>query len=127
MDFVYKKLAASQEDDSWWTGQILVEIAAAKELSHLSPECCIVLDEKLANDNTKPSTDIVWLSRAPSEQMKIVLDGLSYPPGASFCFIGYKGTEDGERLVSYIISQVSKSKGTELRSGRNDHDKKDNA
>ena len=53
--------------------------------------------------------------------MKVLLGGLSYPPGASLCYIGYKGTEDGERIVSYIISQASDSNGTELRSGCHDH------
>ena len=105
----------------------MIEITATKELSHILPESSIVLDEKLANDNIEPSTDILWLSIAPSEQKRIILDGLSYPPGASYCFKDYKGTEDGERLAPYNIFQASKNKGTELISGCHDYFKKYNA
>ena len=41
-------------------------------------------------------------------------DVLKYPKGCSFCFEGYNGVEDFERLKNYLIDCASTTDGTQL-------------
>ena len=64
-------------------------------------------------------TNIVPLMAEPSEQFKVILsDELKYPKGASFCFDGFNGVNDKDRLVSHIIDSAKKDDGTQLVPGR---------
>ena len=39
---------------------------------------------------------------------------LNYPKGCSFCFEGYNGVQDYERLKDYLIDCTSTTDGTQL-------------
>ena len=43
--------------------------------------------------------------------MKILLN---YPKGCSFCFEGYNGAQDHERVKSYLIDYALETDGTQL-------------
>ena len=46
---------------------------------------------------------------------------LRYPSGASFCFEGFKGIQDSQRLVTYLVDKASISDGTKLVVGINNN------
>ena len=55
----------------------------------------------------------------PPEVLKVILiKELKYPPGASFCFDGYNGVDDQNRLVSHIIDTDVINNGSVLEKGR---------
>ena len=50
--------------------------------------------------------------------MKLIKTKLNYPKAASFCFDGFHGVNDKDRLVSHIIDSAKKVDGTQLVPGR---------
>ena len=120
MDAAFHQLSAAKDIDSCWTSKILVDIPAPKVLSNLLPQPSEFSKESLKGDTTS-TTNIVCLSKAPSKEMLVVLNDLKYPPGTSFCFTGYKGSKDGSRLQSYIISKALETDGSELRVGSHNY------
>ena len=107
----YEKLCSARMKDSQWQPSIFIDIPVPKCISDLIPDC---IDMKQHN-----KTNIVPLMARPSEVLKVILSNeLNYPPGASFCFVGYNGVEDQNRLVSHIIDTDVINNGSVLEKGR---------
>ena len=107
----YKALADARISDSNWEPSIYVDIPPPKCISDIIPLC---IDTKQIG-----KTNIVPLMAEPSVILEQVLShGLKYPKGASFCFEGYTGVDDKDRLVSHIIDSAKKVDGTQLVPGR---------
>ena len=107
----YEKLCSTRIKDSQWQPSISIDIPAPQCISAFIPDC---IDIKQPN-----KTNIVSLMAGPSEVLKVILmKELNYPPGASFCFVGYNGVEDQNRLVSHIIDTDVINNGSVLEKGR---------
>ena len=114
MDQLFKDLSRSQENDSTWVSQLIVDIPTPPQL--------ILGDSKTSNNIKKSSTavassstDIIPFLTKPSAVTELIMkDVLNYPKGCSFYFEGYNGVEDFERLKDYLIDCASKTDGTQL-------------
>ena len=107
----YENLCSARIKDSQWQPSIFIDIPVPQCISNLIPDC---IDMKQPN-----KTNIVPLMARPSEVLKVILmKELNYPPGASFCFDGYNGVEDQDKLVSHIIDTDVINNGSVLEKGR---------
>ena len=80
-------------------------------------------NRELSNDTKKnniyeivmQSTDIILFLTNPSSVNKLIMETeLNYPKGCSFCFEGYKGVEDYDRLKDFLIDSACNTDGTQL-------------
>ena len=125
MDKYFKQLSSAQALDSTWTGKLIVDIPTPSQLQ--LPD-----SDKSTDINKNPvivsstSTDIIPLLMPPSFVKQLILkDELKYPDGCSFCFEGYKGVDDYDKLKNHIIDCASRTDGTQLTVGiKDEHDKK---
>ena len=120
MDAAFHQLSAAKVIDSCWTAKILVDIPAPKVLSNLLPQPSEFSKKSLKGD-TKTTTDILCLSKTPTNEVLIVLHDLKYPSGTSFCFTGYMSRKDGRRLQYYIIPRSLETDESELRVGSHNY------
>ena len=114
MEYIHKKLSAAQIDDSKWVAKIVVDIPTPPSLLPFVdiPKASFAT-KTISNDNT--TTNIIPFLSDPSIAMITVLENeLRYPSGTSFCFEGFKGKQDSQRLITYLIEKASTSDGTEL-------------
>ena len=109
MSSFYQALAAARISDSTWQPSIFVDIAPPQCVSNNIPSC---IDIK-----KKGKTNIVPLMVQPSLILQTALYALKYPNKTSFCFEGFHGLGDKERLISHIVESALKSDGTELVKG----------
>ena len=125
MDQYFKQLSSAQALDSTWTGKLIVDIPTPSQLK--------LPDSDKSTDVNKnhvivssTSTDIIPLLMPPSFVKQLILkDELKYPDGCSFCFEGYKGVDDYDKLKNHIIDCASRTDGTQLTVGiKDEHDKK---
>ena len=125
MDQYFKQLSSAQALDSTWTGKLIVDIPTPSQLQ--------LPDSDKSTDINKnhvivssTSTDIIPLLMPPSFVKQLILkDELKYPDGCSFCFEGYKGVDDYDKLKNHIIDCASRTDGTQLTVGiKDEHDKK---
>ena len=111
MSSAYHALVSARIADSKWVPSIYVDIVAPKSLTDIVASC---VDMKYVG-----KTNIVPLMAEPSQLLKVILsEELKYPNGASFCFEGFQGVKDKDRLVSHIIDSAKKVDGTQLVPGR---------
>ena len=111
MSLAYNALVRARISDSNWKPSIYVDIEPPKSITDIVASC--------VNMKYVGKTNIVPLMAKPSEQFKVILsDELKYPKGASFCFDGFYGVNDKDRLVSHIIDSAKKEDGTQLIPGR---------
>ena len=107
MSIAYDKLCAARYKDSQWQPSIFIDIPAPQCISAFIPDC---IDIKQPN-----KTNMIPLMARPSEVLKVILiKQLKYPPGASFCYDGYNGVDDQDRLVSHIIDTDVMNNGSVL-------------
>ena len=111
MSSVYNDLCNARISGSIWEPSIYVDIKAPNSISSTIPSC---VDIKHVD-----KTNIVPLMAPPSSHFETILSHeLKYPKGASFCFDGFNGLDDKDRLVSHIIDCAKKIDGTQLVQGR---------
>ena len=111
MSSAYNALVTARLSDSKWGPSIYVDFIAPKSLTDIVATC---VDIKYVG-----KTNIVPLMAEPSQLLKVILsEELKYPKGASFCFDGFHGVNDKDRLVSHIIDSAKKIDGTQLVPGR---------
>ena len=111
MSMAFEKLCAARINDSQWQPSIFIDIPAPQCISAFIPDC---IDIKQPN-----KTNIVPLMAKPPEVLKVILiKELKYPSGAFYCFDGYNGVDDQNRLVSHIIDTDVMNNGSVLEIGR---------
>ena len=57
---------------------------------------------------------IPFLTKSSAVNQLIMETDLKYPKGCSFCFEGYKGVKDYNRLKELLIDSAYKTDGTQL-------------
>ena len=111
MSSAYNALVSARISDSKWVPSIYVDIIPPKSLTDIVASC---VDIKYVG-----KTNILPLMAEPSQLLKVILsEELNYPKGASFCFDGFHGVNDKDRLVSHIIDSAKNVDGTQLVPGR---------
>ena len=130
MDKHFKQLSSAQALDSTWLGKLIIDIPTPSQLQgfHKSTENSTDFNKNASIVSTT-STDIIPLLTKPSPVKQLLMtDELKYPKGCSFCFEGYKGTDDYEKLKNHIIDCAARNDGTQLKIGIHDeHDKNPNS
>ena len=107
----YNALCNARISDSNWEPSIYVDIK--------SPNCITKIIPSYVDIKNVDKTNIVPLMAPPSSHYETILSQiLKYPKGASFCFEGFHGLDDKDRLVSHIIDCAKKIDGTQLVQGR---------
>ena len=114
MDKYFKQLSSAQVLDSTWTGKLIVDMPTPSQL--------IIPHNKKSIENNKStvidsslSSDIIPLLIPPSNVTQLIMkDTFKYPIGCSFCFEGYNGVDDYEKLKNHIIDCASRTDGTQL-------------
>ena len=110
MSLAYNALCNAIISDSNWEPSIYIDIKSLNCITKIIPSC---VDIKHVNQ-----TNIVPLMAPPSSHYETILSHeLKYPKGASFCFEGFHGIDDKDRLVSHIIDCAKKIDGTQLVQG----------
>ena len=107
-------MSCSQELDSTWRSKLIVDIPIPPQLILHDIETSIDL-KKNSVQVSSVSSDIISFLTEPSQLNKLIMkDELKYPQGCSFCFEGYKGVEDYDRLKDFLIDCASRTDGTQL-------------
>ena len=125
MDKYFKQLSSAQALDSTWTGKLIVDIPTPSQLKLPGSDKSTDINKNNVIVSST-STDIIPLLMPPSFVKQLILkDELKYPDGCSFCFEGYKGVDDYDKLKNHIIDCASRTDGTQLTVGiKDEHDKK---
>lgn len=125
MDQYFKQLSSAQALDSTWTGKLIVDIPTPSQLKLPDSDKSTDINKNPVIVSSK-CTDIIPLLKAPSFVKQLMLKNeLNYPDGCSFCFEGYKGVDDYDKLKNHIIDCASRTDGTQLTVGiKDEHDKK---
>ena len=100
--------------DSTWKSKLIVSITTPPQLiiDHIDTASDI---KKHSVQVASVSSDIIPFLTKPSIVNKLIMEtDLKYPKGCSFCFEGYNGVNDFERLKNYLIDCASTSDGTQL-------------
>ena len=114
MDKLFKQLSYSQELDSTWIAKPIVDIPTPPQLILHDIETSVDL-KKNSVQILSVSSDIISFLTEPSQLNKLIMkDELKYPQGCSFCFEGYNGVEDYDRLKDFLIDCASRTDGTQL-------------
>ena len=112
MDKHFKQLSSAQALDSTWLGKLIVDIPTPSQLQGYHKSTDINNNPGIVSST---STDIIPLLMPPSSVKQLIMkDVLKYPIGCSFCFEGYKGVDDYEKLKNHIIDCASRTDGTQL-------------
>ena len=115
MDQLFKELSYSQQEDSSWVSKLNVNIPTPPQITVGISELSNVIKKSDNSEITTPSTDIIQFLTKPSAVNKLVMEtDLKYPKGCSFCFEGYKGVDDYEKLKNHLIDCASRTDGTQL-------------
>ena len=122
MDQLFKELSHSQQEDSSWFSKLNVSIPKPPQLDIGTTENPNEITKK--NDNSAidiNSTDIIPLLMKPNQLTKLTMEQvLKYPLGCSFCFEGYNGVKDYDRLKDFLIDSACNTNGTRLTVGIHD-------
>ena len=122
MDQLFKELSYSQQEDSSWVSKLNVSIPKPPQLNIGTTENPNEITKK--NDNSAidiNSTDIIPLLIKPNELTQLIMEKeLKYPLGCSFCFEGYNGVKDYDRLKDFLIDSACNTDGTRLTVGIHD-------
>ena len=112
MDQLFKDLSCSQEKDTTWVSKLVVDIRTPPQLilGHIDT----FIDTKNHSfEVASSSTNIIpFLTKPYAVNELIMKNVLKYPKGCSFCFEGYTGVQDYDRLKDYIIGSTSTTDGT---------------
>ena len=115
MDTYFNELSSSKELDSTWVSKLIVDIPTPGKfkLGQILDPSIVIKEHHF--QAAMSSTDIIPLLLVPSTVTKLTMEQhYKYPKGCSFCFKGYNGVEDYERLKNMLISCASTSDGTQL-------------
>ena len=124
MDTYFKQLSSAQALDSTWIGKLIVDIPTPSQLKLPDSDKSTEIN-KNSGIVSSTSTDIIPLLMPPSSVKQLIMkDELKYPNGCSFCFEGYKGVDDYNKLKNHIIDCASRTDGTQSKVAIHDeHDK----
>ena len=115
MDQLFKELSCSQQEDSSWVSKLNVNIPTPPQIKLGISELSNVIKKSDNSEITTPSTDIIQFLTKPSAVNKLIMEtDLKYPKGCLFCFEGYKGVEDYDRLKDFLIDSACNTDGTQL-------------
>ena len=113
MDQLFKELLYSQQEDSSWVSKLNVNIPTPPQINIGISELSNVIKKSDNSEITTPSTDIIQFLTKPSAVNKLIMEtDLKYPKGCSFCFEGYNGVEDYDRLKDSLIDSACNTDGT---------------
>ena len=114
MDKYFKQLSSAQVLDSTWIGKLIVDIPTPSQLNIPDTEKSIDINKNPVIVSST-SSDIIPLLVPPSNVKQLIMkDVLKYPIGRSFCFEGYNGVDNYEKLKNHIIDCASRTDGTQL-------------
>ena len=114
MDKYFKQLSSAQVLDSTWIGKLMVDIPTPSQLNIPDTDKSIDINKNPVIVSST-SSDIIPLLVPPSNVKQLIMkDVLKYPIGCSFCFEGYNGVDDYEKLKNHIIDCASRTDGTQL-------------
>ena len=112
MDKYFKQLSSAQVLDSTWICKLIVDIPTPSQLNIHGTEKSIDIN-KHSVIVASTSSDIIPLLIPSSTVNQLIMKNLSkYPIGCSFCFEGYNGVDDYEKLKNHIIDCTSRTDGT---------------
>ena len=115
MDQLFKELSYSQQEDSSWVSKLNVNIPLPPQIKLGISELSNVIKKSDNSEITTLSTDIIPFLTKPSAVNKLIMEtDLKYPKGCSFCFEGYNGVEDYDRLKEFLIDSACNTDGTQL-------------
>ena len=115
MDWLFKELSYSQQEDSSWVSKLNVNIPTPPQINIGISELSNVIKKSDNSEITTPSTDIIQFLTKPSAVNKLIMEtDLKYPKGCLFCFEGYNGVEDYDRLKDFLIDSACNTDGTQL-------------
>ena len=96
----FNQIHSALSKDSSWVPKILMKISIPLIISQ-------AMNLPITNKN---ETDIVQFMIPPSLQVSIICKTfLLYPKDCTFCFEGYNGIDDKNRLISDIFAAASKN------------------
>ena len=114
MDKYFKQLSSAQALDSTWIGKLIVDIPTPSQLNIPDTDKSIDINKNPVIVSST-SSDIIPLLIPPYNVKQLIMkDVLKYPIGCSFCFEGYNGVDDYEKLKNHIIDCASRTDGTQL-------------
>ena len=114
MDKYFKQLSSAQALDSTWIGKLIVNIPTPSQLNIPDTEKSIEINKNTVIVSSM-SFDIIPLLIPPSNVTQLIMrNEFKYPIGCSFCFEGYDGVDDYEKLKNHIIDCASRTDGTQL-------------
>ena len=114
MDKCFKQVSSAQALDSTWIGKLIVNIPTPSQLNIPDTDQSIDLNKHPVIVSST-SSDIIPLLIPPSTVKQLIMkDELKYLIGCSFCFEGYNGVDDYEKLKNHIIDCASRTDGTQL-------------
>ena len=114
MDKLFKQLSYSQELDSTWIAKPIVDIPTPPQLILCNNEKSIDLNKNSVHVSSVSSDIIPFLTPSSTVNQLMMKDELKYPLGCSFCFEGYKGVDNFEKLKNHRIDCASRTDGTQL-------------
>ena len=96
----FKQIKSALAKDSSWIPKIVMQISMP----------CIISQTINLPITSKNETDIVQFMTPPSVQLSTICKTLLlYPRDCTFCFEGYNGIDDKNRLISDIFAAASKN------------------
>ena len=101
MDKYFNELSSAKELDSTWVSKLIVDIPTPGKF-----KLGQILDPSIVIKEHH--------SQAAMLSTDIINNITNIQKGCSFCFEGYNGVEDYERLKNMLISCASTSDGTQL-------------
>ena len=106
MDQLFKELSYSQQEDSSWLSKLNANIATPPQLNVGNTEISNEIQKNDTSEIDINSTDIIpLLTESTILTQSIMETNLGYPKGCSFCFEGFNGVKDYDRLkkISLIV------------------------
>ena len=114
MDKFFKQLLCSQELDSTWIAKLIVDTPTPPQLLLHDNEKSIDVNKNSLHVSSESSDIIPFITKPSTVNQLIMETDLNYPKGCSFCFEGYKGVDDYEKLKNHLIDCASRTDGTQL-------------
>ena len=115
MNQLFKDLSYSQLEDSSWVSKLNANIPTPPQLKLGNSELSNDIKKNENCEIAMQSTDIIPFLTKPSAVNKLIMEAdLNYPKGCSFCFEGYNGVNDYERLKDFLIDSACNTDGTQL-------------
>ena len=100
--------------DSTWIAKPIVDIPTPPQLILCNNEKSIDLNKNSVHVSSVSSDIIPFLTPSSTVNQLMMKDELKYPLGCSFCFEGYKGVDNFEKLKNHRIDCASRTDGTQL-------------